>query len=1326
MNIYTQTFQDIVKEFEGLAAKNSEFSDSKELQDKYLINKNVEPKEFFEGYSTYLDKLDEGVTDFRPAQLEIGDNPVADFVEGTLGSIARFGGRTAGELSDYLKLGGIKLPQEALEILDPYHGEGFLAGTEHIGGDIASFFVPFNILGKADKINKAGKFGKHIQKAFSRKPARWGAVGVVGAAHETVINNRDIDVIEDILADEDAAAALRKLETNPDDREASNLLRNFLTNLAIEGGVLGVGALGVTQLPKLYKAFKKTQTGDRVTRFGREWLTTRRGLKDTGFIRWIKRNAAAEAAYERARGVSASLENSLKKNDKKLLENFKKKHPKTVFETEDIVNEALAGNKAVLPFFSDNSKKLVLEMRENIDGLSEYLKNKFFVGELKAKVDANLNMYLNRSYRIFDDKSYSPMLMAAVKKYVKSDNYKKIIKENNKDFKVQQDLRGELTEDEIIIQDALDFLRNEFPSLPDKQIQTKLNDLIRVADKGEQAAFFDIISKSDAIFRISKSRPIKKRRKIPDPIKALWGEVKDPYTNYINTYGKLATMKAELQYMSTMNHRLERAQIHQVTDENVLRTGDYRPGADPVEPWKKSWVRLSDIAEERASIIFGGMPMGRKVSQRMVNTELNKLKHSADEVNDIIKNEFDDVSSLAAQNRIKVLQAEKKYPVGMTNRREIAKKNVEEMLDITDPQSVLNPVAEDVFVSPEYASTLRDITEPKFMEGGFGTLLRSWMVLKGLSQVTKTVYNPATHGRNTIGNMVLMMANGMNPLGGKGYSEAFKATASRISGLTDKELSAYIARTIEGNIADSSVTLGVVRDNLQKIKNDKGFVSKGARSLGQNVIARLYEGEDFFFKVAHWEKTKDYLRKAFPDKKEYPDELIEEMAFTRTRDLMPNYKLVPKALKWWSRLSPFGDFIAFPAEMARVTKNLVKYTVKDLQSGNDILKKEAYKRVGGMVGVSLFPPIAEDVTAKMFGIDEQQKQSLNHIQASFYKGSSKMFFSPIQTNSKGGKQVDVLQLGPADPFDTIRIGGLALVQSLLSGTYDKPELAKETGLTLIKRFLNPYVGPSMATDVILSLNQNPESATGYKRGKFTSGYIQKIANVLNAPTEYGTAISKIIGGVFEPGALTLLQRYKDYEEAVAKYKEQDEYTGKERTGEAYSEYMSPINFNAIPELLGVAPRPLDITGSFFNNINPHLRKMRTEDSNFNRLLQERSIPPEDYDNILEEYLRTQENKFDQQLLIKGLLEYYNDLGFTYDDWKLGMKKLEEDERITGKRKDFLKSKDFDMLSSIENNIFVPTPINEKLIKALLYNTQGRFDTDKLLELHTELLGNRLE
>jgi hypothetical protein len=979
-----------------------------------------------------------------------------------------------------------------------------------------------------------------------------------------------------------------------------------------------------------------------------------------------------------------------------------------------------------LPFFSDNSKKLVLEMRKNIDDLSKYLKNKFFVGELKAKVDANLNTYINRSYRIFDDKSYSPMLMAAVKKYVNSDSYKKIEQANKKDIKLQGELREGLSKDEVIIQDSLDFLRNEFPTLPDNQIQTKLNELIRVADRGDQSAFFDIISKADSIFRASTSKATRRKKIIPEPIKALWGEVKDPYTNYINTYGKLATMKAEHQYMSTMSHLLEREQIHRVADEDILRTGDYRPGADPVEPWKKSWVRLSDIAEERAKVIFGGMPMGRKVNSRMVNAELNKSKHSDDEINNIIEKEFADITTPAAQNRIKVLQAEKKYPVGMVNRRETAKKNVEEMLDITDPQSVLNPVAEDLFVSPEYAAALREITGPKFMQGAAGNVIRSWMVLKGISQVTKTVYNPATHGRNTIGNMVLMMANGMNPIGGKGYSEAFKATASRISGLTDKELSAYISKLIEGGIADSSVTLGVIRDNLKKIRHDKGFVSRKARSLGQNPIARLYEGEDFLFKVAHWEKTKDYLRKAFPDKKEYPDELIEEMAFTRTRDLMPNYKLVPKALKWWSRLSPFGDFIAFPAEIARVSKNLVKYTVKDLQSGNDILKKEAYKRTGGIVGVSLLPPIIEDVSAKMFGIDEQQKQALDQAQPSYYRGSSRMFFSPIQTNSKGGKQVDIIQLGPSDPFDTVRVAGLGLVQSLLSGTYKNPALSAEIAWQLIKRFSNPFVGTSMATDVVMSLDDNPEYASSYPRGKFTSGYIKDIASVLNAPTEFGTGLAKIIGGVFEPGALTLTKRWQDYEKAIEQSKRNNDYSGEERTGEAYSEYMSPINFNLIPELLGVAPRPFDITRSFANNMKPYLKDMRTSDSNFNNILKKRNWSPDDFENVYNEYIRTQGNRHDKQLIMKGLLDIYNDLGLTHNDWELGMKQLRETEKLTGKKQDFFKTKDFEILKDVEDDRFVPTPLDDNLLTQLFNSTQGKFNTGLLEEIYNSYLNTRLE
>ena len=40
---------------------------------------------------------------------------------------------------------------------------------------------------------------------------------------------------------------------------------------------------------------------------------------------------------------------------------------------------------------------------------------------------------------------------------------------------------------------------------------------------------------------------------------------------------------------------------------------------------------------------------------------------------------------------------------------------------------------------------------------------------------------------------------------------------------------------------------------------------------------------------------------------------------------MPNYNLVPKFFKRL-RAMPVGNFVAFPAEIVRNTKNLVKYS----------------------------------------------------------------------------------------------------------------------------------------------------------------------------------------------------------------------------------------------------------------------------------------------------------------------------------------------------------------------------------------------------------------
>lgn len=63
---------------------------------------------------------------------------------------------------------------------------------------------------------------------------------------------------------------------------------------------------------------------------------------------------------------------------------------------------------------------------------------------------------------------------------------------------------------------------------------------------------------------------------------------------------------------------------------------------------------------------------------------------------------------------------------------------------------------------------------------------------------------------------------------------------------------------------------------------------------------------------------------------------------------MPNYNLVGKSLKEARKL-PVGDFMAFPAEMIRISKNLARDTYDDI-TGNTaarlgIKNKEAQKQL---------------------------------------------------------------------------------------------------------------------------------------------------------------------------------------------------------------------------------------------------------------------------------------------------------------------------------------------------------------------------------------------
>ena len=163
----------------------------------------------------------------------------------------------------------------------------------------------------------------------------------------------------------------------------------------------------------------------------------------------------------------------------------------------------------------------------------------------------------------------------------------------------------------------------------------------------------------------------------------------------------------------------------------------------------------------------------------------------------------------------------------------------------------------------------------------------------------------------------------------------------------------------------------------------------------------------------HFEKTKDYLKKAFPNKNISE---IESLAASRTRDLMPNYALVPKYFKQL-RGFPVGDFLSFPAEMVRISKNLIKYTLDDLSSGNFELTKQGAKRLAGLTTVGISGDYLKNKSMMLMNINKDQDEAINNTIPYYEQDYSRIYLSPIQKRKDGSVVVDYVNLGPVDPFE---------------------------------------------------------------------------------------------------------------------------------------------------------------------------------------------------------------------------------------------------------------------------------------------------------------------
>jgi len=1125
--------------------------------------------------------------------------------------------------------------KKAQEVFDPYHGEGLAGQIEQLGGELLAFGGIGGGIYNVGKVAASSKtLSPHVVSLMNRigskskQLIKGGAAGVSAAGAATILEDPRENTFDMISAaifnDPEAIKRLEQLEKNPQDIEATDYLNAFIRNLGFEGALVGLG-FGASSFGKAllqnYKAGKYKKTKNVVTKLGqgteaaknffRQYGTTRMGTDDATLAGMVKLDRAAEAAMKRADGIAKDF-------DKLVQSELGDQLAANPNYLEEVIDRAMKGDATAFQRLISDSPEVagaVQQLRREIDELSKKLSKRGTKGKLQATIDKNLNVYMNRSYEIFDNSEYMKQIQERV--LTRKDRLPEIRTIDNRvargEITAQEGaaLKQELADD--VVDNAARFIaRQAGKSVDDPYVQETLEKLVKTEDK---EVFGDFISDIFKNQQTLTGKPLLKRKKIDRSIRDLWGEVKDPTKNFVKTYEKLAVLNAENEFLEGLASRLN----------------------------GKFAKRVKDI--------------------KQANPQLTDAQAAAEAKKGLV-----DIGSVAASKLDSVMG------------RGLLKANQ------------IENALQGVYADPAYEKAVRsglDVylgLQNKYLD----TALKGWMAAKGGSQALKTVYNPTTHGRNIMGNVIMLTANGMVPTKKTLYT-AMKTTGSSLVGKNNKELGEQMARYAELGITNSGIGLGTVRANLNNaIKNPEKWLDKTIGGKAVKKTAELYQAEDDFFKIIHFEKTKDMLRKAYP--KEITDIQIEEMAAQRTRDLMPNYSLVPKFFKAW-RASPFGDFISFPAAMVINSKNLAKYAYKDLKDAAKFgtinnagqyvntspLWKSGLSKLAGMTAVGTGGEALRRSTMDYFGISEEQDRAINMLDAPYNMFQERIYLSPINVDRNNHVGVDNINLGPIDPYSYLKTFARATHELILS---DEPlsdfEMDKITA-GLFQQQFSPFLSPSMLTEALSDIVSGKPFAED------------------DSPMEVVKSIMDFAIDFADPGWGKFFEKYQNYKNS------------------GMTKSYNTINPGDVdlPAFLGVRRQRTDLSNAVRFNLNPKFAEIDQASRRMKRFLDNPNLT--DPDEIYEEYKDSQKSRLDSFKDLRSMIELYKDIGYSSED-------IINDLTMFGARGKS-SPEAYSYLQAAEENYFLPSILPETT-QTLVNQTPIPYD--RIYDLYSRLSGAQLE
>jgi hypothetical protein len=381
---------------------------------------------------------------------------------------------------------------------------------------------------------------------------------------------------------------------------------------------------------------------------------------------------------------------------------------------------------------------------------------------------------------------------------------------------------------------------------------------------------------------------------------------------------------------------------------------------------------------------------------------------------------------------------------------------------------------------------------------GAGTLGRIYESLvlypKATSQIAKTILSPVTHMRNFVSAGAFAAANGILPFADKqAIKQAYQALQTPLKGT--RQQNELYQELLELGVVNSNVRLGDLTRLMEDVNFGETMTSdKGMRLLLKplsklkSISQDLYTAEDDFWKIYSWAMEKSRLEKSFEKigltrgqffkradgtEVRLTEDFLKREAADIVKNNIPNYDYVSDFIKGLRKL-PIGNFVSFPAEIARTGTNIVSRALREI-SEEVIVDGKTYKPFQSIGYTRLFgfgattaavPMGAVAAFQAIYDVTDDEREAIRKYVAQWSKNSTIL---PIKDKDGNFSYVD---FSHANAYDTLIRPIQSVINAVAEGRTDNDGIMDDFAkgmFTAMSEFGQPFISESIWTEAVLDI-----------------------------------------------------------------------------------------------------------------------------------------------------------------------------------------------------------------------------------------------------------------